>query len=153
MKNKEKFAKEIIEIALDGSRVAVDKATGKPVGCNNIIGCDVCALINKGGCSTALKEWAESEYIEKPVISKTDRMFLDYLDVCLHYIARSAYGVLYAYINKPRKSIDCWEKDEYEANKSLLMFNIDFQMVKWTDEEPWLIEDLKKLEVVEEYEK
>lgn len=25
-------------------------------------------------------------------------------------------------------------------------------MVKWEDEEPWLIEDLKKLEVVEEYE-
>lgn len=151
MKNKEKYAKEIAEIACSGSAVAVSRDTGNPVGCNNIR-CADCALRDKGGCSIALKEWAESEYIEKPVISKTDRMFLDYLDVCLHYIARSAYGVLYAYINKPRKSIDCWEKDEYEANKSLLMFNIDFQMVKWTDEEPWLIEDLKKLEVVEEYE-
>ena len=25
-------------------------------------------------------------------------------------------------------------------------------MVKWSDSEPWLIENLKKLEVVEEYE-
>lgn len=31
-------------------------------------------------------------------------------------------------------------------------FIIDFPMVKWSDSEPWLIEDLKKLEVVEDYE-
>lgn len=31
-------------------------------------------------------------------------------------------------------------------------FYIDLPMVKWEDDEPWLIEDLKKLEVVEEYE-
>ena len=30
MKNKEKFAKEIVEIVIDGSDIAVDKATGKP---------------------------------------------------------------------------------------------------------------------------
>lgn len=34
-----------------------------------------------------------------------------------------------------------------------MRFNVDFSMVKWEDSEPWLIEDLKKLEVVEEYEK
>ena len=31
-------------------------------------------------------------------------------------------------------------------------FIVDFPMVKWEDSEPWLIEDLKKLEVVDEYE-
>lgn len=31
-------------------------------------------------------------------------------------------------------------------------FNVDFPMIKWSDEEPWMIEDLKKLEVVDEYE-
>lgn len=30
--------------------------------------------------------------------------------------------------------------------------NVIFPMVKWSGEEPWLIEDLKKLEVVEDYE-
>ena len=38
------------------------------------------------------------------------------------------------------------------ALKSLQKLNIEFPMVKWEDDEPWLIEDLKKLEVVEEYE-
>ena len=55
MKNKEKFAKEIAEIVCDGSCVAVDKATGNPVSCNNIV-CIDCTLSNKGGCKIALKE-------------------------------------------------------------------------------------------------
>ena len=33
-----------------------------------------------------------------------------------------------------------------------LKYNVDFPMVKWSDSEPWLIEDLKKLEVVDSYE-
>ena len=40
----------------------------------------------------------------------------------------------------------------FDVEKALWMFNIDFPMVKWEDEEPWLIEDLKKLEVVDSYE-
>lgn len=151
MKNKEKFAKEIIEIACSGGKLAMSKDDKCLTQCS-LIRCHNCCFGDAGKCGEVTQQWAESEYIEKSVISKKDRAFLEYLDACVHYIARSAYGVLYAYINKPRKSIDCWEKDEYEANKSLLMFNIDFQMVKWTDEEPWHIEDLKKLEVVEEYE-
>lgn len=39
-----------------------------------------------------------------------------------------------------------------ETNKSLEFFRLNLPMVKWSDKEPWLIEDLKKLEVVEEYE-
>lgn len=152
MKNKEKYAKKITEIVCDGSSVAVDKATGNPVSCNNTIGCADCALRNKGGCSIALKEWAESEYIEKPVLSKKDRAFLEYLSVNIQYIARDMSGRLYIYVRKPYKQIDCWSSSACETEKTLWMFNVDFPMVKWSDEEPWLIEDLKKLEVVEEYE-
>ncbi|WP_303168284.1 hypothetical protein [[Ruminococcus] lactaris] len=149
MKNKEKFAKEIVEIACDRGSVAVSKAIGEPVYCKEI-NCRDC-LLNNNGCSNALRRWAESEYIEKPVISKKDRAFLDYLNVNIYYIARDMGGDLYVYIGKPLKFIDCWESSECEANKSLRMFNTDFPMVKWEDSEPWLIEDLKKLEVVEDY--
>lgn len=31
-------------------------------------------------------------------------------------------------------------------------FNVDFPMIKWSDDSPWLIEDLKQLEVVDSYE-
>lgn len=150
MKNKEKFAKEIVEIVCDGSDVAVDKANGKPVHCENI-GCLDC-MFNEKTCSTALKEWAESEYIEKPVISKKDRAFLDYFKEGYKYIARDADYVLYIYIGKPNKFTNCWGSTKCEINKDLRMFNINLPMVKWSDSEPWLIEDLKKLEVVEDYE-
>lgn len=43
------------------------------------------------------RAWAESEYIEKPVISKKDKAFLEYLDKKYEYLARDTYTSLYAY--------------------------------------------------------
>ena len=156
MKNKEKFAKEIVELACNGSDIAVSKATGNPSDCS-IIECDSCALYEGGTynddtCRGALRKWAESEYIEKPVISKRDRAFLEYLSVNIQYITRDMSGRLYIYVRKPYKQIDCWSSSACETEKALWMFNVDFPMVKWSDSEPWIIDDLKKLEVVEEYE-
>lgn len=149
MKNKEKYAKEIMEIACSGSRIAINKGSGCIVPCGGLL-CSKC-LFRANDCRKNIKEWAESEYIEKPVISKKDRAFLDYLSENIEYIARDPSGALYIYTRKPYKQIDCWSSSACETEKSLWMFNVDFPMVKWSDKEPWLIEDLKKLEVVEEY--
>lgn len=65
---------------------------------------------------------------------------------------RDMDGGLFIYIRKPHKLIDCWESSGCESDKSLKFFELDFPMVKWEDSEPWLIEDLKKLDVVDEYE-
>lgn len=155
MKNKEKFAKEIVDIACDGRDrydVAISKETGKPINCN-LISCNNCMLNNKGGCRIALKEWAESEYIEIPVISKADRAFLEYLEEEYKYIARDKNDALYAYNAEPYKVRGSWSSgcsdDWFRLNHR---FDVNFPMVKWEDSEPWLIEDLKKLEVVENYE-
>lgn len=153
MKNKEKYAKEIIDIACSGNAVSVSKVTGKPIACENN-SCKNCVRHNDGllCCERErLKEWAESEYIEKPVISKRDKAFLQYLGEELKYIARSKSDNLIAYQNSIEKREDGWVIDS-GAIKSLQKLNIDFPMVKWEDSEPWLIEDLKKLEVVDEYE-
>lgn len=83
MKNKEKYAKEILKIVRDGSYVAVDKTTGYPVSCNNIR-CIGCALANKSGCNRALKEWADSEYVEKPVKGKIMKVHDDYEKIEKH---------------------------------------------------------------------
>lgn len=60
MKNKEKYAKEIVEIVCEGCALAVSKETGKPVKCVNIK-CSECTLGGSSMCSTMIKEWAESE--------------------------------------------------------------------------------------------
>lgn len=150
MKNKEKYAKEIMEVACSGDSIAVTKGSERIVKCGSIA-CSEC-LFAPPNCVKEIREWVEQEHIEKPVISKRDRAFLDYINANVRYIARNMDGSLYVYISKPYKIIDCWCSDEFEKSKSLRMVDIDLPMVKWSDDSPWLIGDLKKLEVVDSYE-
>lgn len=152
MKNKEKYEKQILTFACKSESFGVDEETREIEECIHIK-CTKCKFYAPGKtCEEHRREWAESEYIEKPVISKKDRSFLEYLSVNIQYIARDMSGRLYMYVRKPYKQIDCWSSSACETEKALWMFNVDFPMVKWSDEDPWLIEDLKKLEVVENYE-
>lgn len=152
MKNKEKYAKEIVEIACDGYGLAVNNRTGKPVPCYKLT-CSEC-LFECDGCEgERIRVWAESEYIEKPVISKKDRAFLEYLGEEMEYIARDIDGRLVAYECVDEKEGGCWKVNvDCSSVKPLYGLNIQFPMIKWNDSEAWLIEDLKKLEVVEDYE-
>ena len=153
MKNKVKYAKEIMEIACDGDAIAISKTTGKPNRCGNV-GCEDCMrYTGRPGCAESrLREWAESEYIEKQAISKKDRAFLRYIDGEFKHIVRDSDGVLKIFSGDVVKCRESW-KDEIglEFWEELSGFNVQFPMVKWSDESPWLIEDLKKLKVVEEY--
>ena len=67
------------------------------------------------------------------------------------YIARDENGKLFTYMSKPCKieSFSSWTDTYYSG--LYLKCNVDFPMIKWVDDEPWLIEDLKKLEVVDKY--
>lgn len=155
MKNKEKFEKEIVDIACDGSNIALSKDTAKPIKCNSIR-CYKCAFRFSNGdeCYTARRKWAESEYIEKPVINKRDRTFLEYLEEGFKYISRDEDGKLFTYKSEPYKDFVRWNLNCSAGDWLFCLnnrFNIDFPMIKWSDDKPWLIEDLKKLEVVEKY--
>lgn len=156
MKNKEKYAKEIVEIACEGNEVAVSKETGKPVRCVDMR-CSLCAInLNEDEyktCTDYRKEWAESEYVERPVISKKDRAFLEFIKEEYKYIVRDKNDVLYVYNAEPCKARESWHagcSDDWF--RLICRFDVDFPMVKWSDEKPWLIENLKKLEVVDSYE-
>lgn len=150
MKNKEKFEKEIMEIACKYG--AVNERTGELKGCSETT-CKYCLFRyrSKGSCKEEMKSWLESEYIEKPVISKKDRAFLEYLGKDSKYIARDKSEALFTYERAIEKGKYGWVYDS-GALKNLRGFSVDLPMVKWSDSEPWLIEDLKKLEVVDSYE-
>lgn len=154
MKNIEKYAKEILGFACSvNDRMAVRKATGKPCECaDKSLRCEECVRNSDGNCGDdALYKWAMAEYIEQPKISKRDRAFLDCLKEEYKFITRDKNGMLFAYEAQPRKLEKYW----YLSNCGCLGFNrhlnVDFPMVKWSDDEPWTIEDLKELEVVDEY--
>lgn len=146
MKNRDKYAEKLLNVACAGKRIAIDKQTMQIIGCE-VFPCGLCLFGDCDGCSKKLAEWAESEYIKPVKISKKDRAFLDYLKG-YEYMTRDGDGELYAYITKPKKGIRNWADARF---KSLAGLDIDFPMVKWSDSEPWKIEDLKKLEVVDEY--
>ena len=61
MKNKEKFAKEIIGIAVTGTSVAMRNGVLRE--CRGLC-CSQCDFISGGKCDEKIKEWAESEYVE-----------------------------------------------------------------------------------------
>lgn len=66
MKNREKYAKEIIDIAIDRGHIAVSKEN-KVVCCEEISCIDCIFDKMTGNCSKLNKEWAEKEYEEPPV--------------------------------------------------------------------------------------
>jgi len=153
MKNKEKYAEQLLSFACAKyDSFGVYEGTDEMESCK-IMTCEECAFFRmENSCHTKKLKWLDQEYIKKPVISKKDRAFLEYLNANNNYIARDMDGGLFIYISKPHKLIDCWESSGCESDKSLKFFKLDFPMIKWSDSEPWLIKDLKQLEVVDNYE-
>lgn len=73
MLNKEKFAKEIAEIAVNSESIALKD--NKPIICSKIK-CADCGRNSKSGCSGhILTEWANSEYKE-PILTKEEKAYL-----------------------------------------------------------------------------
>ena len=68
MTNKEKYGKEILDIACTGDHVAMRKSDNVIVGCRKLE-CLDCAFNThgKGYCNDEIEKWANSEYVEPPV--------------------------------------------------------------------------------------
>lgn len=67
MKNREKFAEQIIDIALPRSGIAVNLTSGKPCPCAET-NCFDCLFHGKDkDCVVLSREWAEKEYEEPSV--------------------------------------------------------------------------------------
>ena len=154
MKNREKFAKEILDIACNGATIAVTQEN-KVVCCGDI-NCSQCLFGKKDNyvyyCDDEKRmQWSESEYVEKPTITSREKNFLDLLLPKWKYIARDNNNELYIYNEKPtRRDYDWYLNDGIFCRISTMFFGNMFDFIKWEDEKPWSIEDLKKLEVKDE---
>lgn len=150
MKNREKYAEEILNVACTGKNIAIDKRTMQIRGCEGFP-CTFCLLRECDDCSKKLAEWAESEYVEPVRISKMDKAFLDYIRDVYNFVARDEEGKLFLYSSKPYKNVDgVWTA--WGTKYGLRCFDVKLPMVKREDKEPWTVGDLKNLEVCDEYE-
>ena len=67
MTNKEKYGKDILDIACTGDHVAMRKSDNVIVGCRKLE-CLDCAFNTYGKfCNDEIEKWANSEYVEPPV--------------------------------------------------------------------------------------
>ena len=150
MKNREKFAKEILDIACKGNHFGVTKA-GEIISCTET-DCAKCLFNDDIDCDISLEQWSESEYVEKNTITSREKKFLDVLLPKWKYIARDSNNSLFIYPIKPIRFGTCWMvKNDYNVYKIAKdVYGNMFNFIRWEDEEPWSIEDLKKLEVKDE---
>lgn len=138
--NGEKYAKDIIKFACSTSSFGFDKYEKKVKKCFDI-SCSDCLFDSRDGksCIEQRKCWMDKEYTIY-TISKRDRMFLDYVDSKYKYMSRSPIGHVYFLT----------EVNGY-ADVLIRCINIDFPMIESGCKKPWKIEDLKQLQVVDNY--
>ena len=157
MNNYEFYKKEIEALHREGKKVAVYADTGKVVDCGNAF-CTKCVFSMRhknstSSCPDNKMLWAVAEHIDKPKLTKAERQFLELLTWKNLYIARDnvdCYDTLYMFDDKPRKEGEQWSGRFVTIEGVLRRTDARFDFIKGTDEEPWAVEDLLKLEVMDE---
>lgn len=156
MTNREYYKEQILDIACKGYPIGVNKTSGNPSSCGGSLWCAECLFRYKedyhgsGNCTRFVQEWANAEYVEKPKLTKNEKLFLSLLNEKWKYMTRDKYGYLWVHDLKPLKLTDVWSYSLINGMRVSDLVIDMFSMVKWEDEEPWSIEDLNKLPVKEE---
>ena len=136
MKNKEKYAKEILDIVCNNGEVAMDKTTKKLNDCKKI-NCDECYFSdNTGSCAKNFVHWANSEYKEKKEFSEADKAYVKAVNK-LNWFVRDRDGSVWGFVNKPFKTRGYWYSDstKFVLFKSFAS-SATFEPLSWEDEEP-----------------
>lgn len=129
MKNKEKYAKDIIE-----GYFALNKDV-KIVSCGDIK-CSDCLFNVKVGCNSATIAWANAEYKESKQFSEADKLYVRAMDK-LNWFVRDKDGSVWGFVNKPFKKRGYWYADstKFVLFKSFAS-SATFEPLSWEDEEP-----------------
>lgn len=107
-------------------------------------------LLSTNGCKmfdiVAVYELNEVWKREEPTITEDEKTILRNLPADYEWIARDKNGRLCVYPGKPSKAVTAWGCTS--GHRFFDLFNHLFKMVKWEDDEPWKVEDLLKLDVM-----
>lgn len=140
MKNKEKYAKQIVEVAVKGYHIAFDKINNKVVPCYTIT-CDDCLFHGEERCQLTCEAWANAEYEEPKIFTEREKLFVK-LFPSIQYIARDKNGTLYVFMSKPEKTSRAWLSDNEFLWEIESYMNLEFFSIQWEDEEPTSREEI-----------
>ena len=94
-------------------------------------------------------KYLAEEHVEQPKVTRRERAFLEL--VGSGWIARDAEGELYYYLQEPQKGGATWCGVTTKAHTRIdTALGMDFDFIKWDEDEPRKVEDLLQLEVLEE---
>ena len=145
MKNKEKFAEQILDIVCKGNDVALDISTGSLCACQGF-SCGECYFYLNNYpngtkiCRENLAHWANAEYKEKKEFSEADKLYVRAMDK-LNWFAKDRNGLVFGYVDKPLKTSGMWYVevevgDKSEVEKVSSYSSATFEPLSWDDEEP-----------------
>lgn len=121
---------------------------GKVEKCNRCAKCEFETKLDEvwESCTIKRVRWLMSEYKEKPVLTEREKHFVEFAQE--GWLARDKDGRLDWYKQEPRKSREFWfpSSDEY-IKAGDICGNALFLFITWEDEEPWSVEELRKLKV------
>lgn len=123
--------------------------------CLNFHSCEKCMFGKEKSCRVAKLKWLYEEHVEKPKLTKKERLFCELME---HgWIVRDVFDYLHYHSHKPiKKEMIHWCHDPKFmgiTNKKCFILadlygtNDLFTFIKNEDSKPWSIEDLLQLDV------
>ena len=142
-KNMEHFRSEIEEMLNNSGCTILAVVNGKPAECGDTF-CEDCDLYKcENSCALGFIKWLMSEYKPEPVLTAKEKHFVEFAQK--GWLTRTEDEKLMWHQDKPRKSNIMWH---CQANQFCLCgFAHTFPFITWEDEEPWSVEELRKLKV------
>lgn len=144
MTNMEFYKDEIEEIIDEGYDVAIT-TDGVPVKCHISLYCNEC-MFSKRCTNNNLIKWLMSEHKDKPTITARERHLLEFVET--GWIAKDSNGDVWWFEEQPRKVTAMWDTSGSSCHITGLVKDA-LTFIEWDDKEPWSVEELLKLEVVE----
>ena len=146
--NMEHYRNEILE-ALEYANMGFGKVDGEIKNCT-VVGCERCDFIkpNDNTCSKERLLWLMAEYKPEITLTAREKHFVECMQT--GWLARDIDNDLCYYQSKPHKcNDDYWDDKELFMDMTVEVFDGMFNFIKWEDEEPWSVADLRKLKALE----
>ena len=145
--NMEHYRDEILEAIKDDFMFG--KTGGEIMSCSSMMcrECDFGGGIDSGiGCGVIMIHWLMADYKPEITLTAREKHFVEFAEA--GWIARDEDGETVWYLQKPNK-----EKHEWKCRCDYVrlgrFWDDCFAFVTWEDEEPWSIEELRKLKALE----
>ena len=144
MTNKDKYAKEILSVALEHDVVAVTCKERIVMGCSQMEDCRGCLFYGSdtSSCKQLFKKWANAEYKEPKQFTEADKAYVKAMDK-LNWFAKDEDGNVWGFVDKPFKKYCYW----HAKNIKFVLFksfasSATFESLSWEDEEPTSREEI-----------